>query len=140
MTQKKSIPNRANAPYQAMDYPDFPYPNYTTSFPSHDDVWKYLNSYAKEFDIRKHIKFHHVFEQVTPIEKKLSKTMWKISAKYVPNNKHVYKTYDAVFVCTGSCTKPYIPKIKGEFKGRVLHSRKYRKAQEFQGLLYCVLN
>lgn len=115
-----------------MEFPNFHYPKNTRSFPSHLDVWQYLNSYAKKFNITKHIKFHHLVKEVHPF----GDTKWKVSVKDVRNKKNLTETYDAVFVCTGVCSSSYIPKFEGKFKGVSMHSHDYRKAEDFKGSLH----
>lgn len=124
-----------NAPIQAMQYPDFPYPKGTKSYPSNHEVWEYMKLYANEFNITDKIKLHHVVEHVSPVDKEDMKTKWRISVRDVPNKRLKHRIFDSVFVCSGAYTQPNIPQIEGEFEGRIIHSRKYRKAEDFRGLL-----
>ncbi|XP_031628594.1 dimethylaniline monooxygenase [N-oxide-forming] 3-like isoform X2 [Contarinia nasturtii] len=122
---------RTNTPYQTMEFPNFTYPESTPSYPSHEVVWKYLDSYAEHFHIKEHIKYHHLVEKIHSIQNK----KWEISVKDMPKNQSVKLTFDAVFICIGISSSPQIPKIAGvtEFKGKIMHSRNYRKPEAFEG-------
>lgn len=79
-------------------------------------------------------------EKVSPVnflQKITCPKQWKISVKDVTKNKVEDKYFDAVFVCTGFASSPKYPKIEGtkEFKGIIIHSRNYRTADDFKGLL-----
>lgn len=115
-----------------MEFPNFTYPEGTPSYPSHEVVWNYMNSYATHFNLTNHIKYHHLVEKV----RSKPKNKWEVIVKDLPNNQSITNIYDGVFVCTGICSSPRIPKIKNinKFKGRILHSREYRKPNPFEGV------
>lgn len=116
-----------------MEFPGLSYPNGTLPYPSHEDVLKYLNSYADRFDLRKHIKHHHLVEKVRSIEN----NKWNISVKDLPRNKTKSLIYDAIFVCINKYSSPNYPEIEGanKFTGKMIHSHDYRRAEDFRGLL-----
>ncbi|XP_031629027.1 senecionine N-oxygenase-like isoform X2 [Contarinia nasturtii] len=122
---------RTNGPYQIMEYPGHNYPNNTQSHPPHEDVLKYLNSYAERFDLKKHIKFHHFVEKIKPIQN----DQWIVVVKDLPNNRTLSEIYDAVFVCVNMYSSPNYPQIDGAnvFKGKIIHSHDYRRAEHFRG-------
>lgn len=115
-----------------MEFPDFPFRNGTQSYPSHDVIWNYLNSYSKHFQVDKFIKYHHLVEKVRSVPN----DKWELTIRDLPNNQTILNTFDAVFVCTGINSVPNIPDIVGadKFKGKILHSHDYRKAEKFQGI------
>lgn len=116
-----------------MEYPNFPYPNGTLSYPPQADVLKYLNSYADHFDIKKHIKFCHFVIRVVPIEG----NKWEVIVKNLPNDKFETLIYDIIFVCNGHFSTPRYPIIPGtdEFEGKMVHSHDYRSAEIFRGMV-----
>lgn len=124
---------KTNLPFQVMEFPDFPYPEDTSSFPSQSDVLNYLHSYANRFDLKKHIKFSHLVLQVAPVEDE----KWEIVVKNLPNNTYETNIFDAVFICNGHYSVPKIPNIPGadQFKGKILHSHNFRSAEKFRGIL-----
>lgn len=115
-----------------MEFPDFHHPNGTTTFLNQTDILRFLHSYADNFYLNKHIKLNHLVVRVLPTEN----GKWEIMVKDLPNNEFVTKTYDAVFVCNGHFFAPRIPVLKGanDFKGRVLHSHDFRRAEAFKGM------
>ncbi|XP_031627748.1 senecionine N-oxygenase-like [Contarinia nasturtii] len=124
---------RTNTPYQAMEFPNFNFPPGTETFPTHDVVWEYLNSYATHFNLTAHIYYHHLVENVRSIQN----NKWKITVKNMPNHRR-RETYifDSVFVCTNIFSTPRVPDIRGVdvFKGTKLHSRYYRTPETFAGM------
>lgn len=113
---------------------DVKYPYDTPAFPSHEAVWKYLDTFARESNVENLIRYHNFVNKV--VLKKSGKWQVTVLRKNLPKNKqketHVF---DAVFVCTGINFEPKIPKIDGidKFKGETLHSRDYRKPETFIG-------
>lgn len=122
--------NRTFGPYHAMEFPKFPYPDTTPSYPSHETVLNYLKSYVEKFDLEQYIKFHHKVEKVIPKGNK-----WEVTVKNLANkNKTRAGIYDAVFVCSGTSSSPRKLNIKGKFDGEIFHSHDYRNAANYKGL------
>lgn len=115
-----------------MGYPDHPYPKDTTPFPPSADVLKYLQSYADRFKLKKYINFTHLVVRVLPMEN----GKWEVIVKDLPNNRFRTLIYDVVFVCSGHFSTPRYPNIPniGEYKGKVIHSHDYRRADPFRGI------
>lgn len=124
--------NRTSTPYQTMEQPGLEYPNNTRSYPSREEVFIYLNSYADHFDLRQHVKLQHLVEDVHSIEN----NKWNITVKDLPGNKTESVIYDAVFVCINRFSSPKYLQIDGanEFQGKIIHSHDYRRAEQFRGL------
>ncbi|XP_031628582.1 senecionine N-oxygenase-like [Contarinia nasturtii] len=123
---------RTNGPYQTMEFSDFHFPPGTQSYPSHEVVWTYLNSYAQTFNVTERIKYQHLVEKVRSIPN----NKWEISVKNLKNNNRTEtSTYDSVFVCNGVCSSPVYPNIPGitDFKGEYLHSHDYRIPEPYKG-------
>ncbi|XP_031633829.1 dimethylaniline monooxygenase [N-oxide-forming] 3-like [Contarinia nasturtii] len=125
---------RTNLPKQLMEFPNYSYPNDTRSFPSHDVILKYLNSYAEKFHVKERIRFHHLVDKVS--FNKSGKWHVTVLRKNLPKTKQTEThEFDAVFVCSGINFEKRIPKINGakKFKGTTLHSRDYRTPEAFIG-------
>lgn len=118
-----------------MQLPNHPYPNGTTSFPSQEDILKYLHSFADHFDLNKHIKLNHLVIRILPIQN----DKWEVIVKDLPNNKFITHIFDAVFVCNGHYYTPFIPDIDDlkTFNGQVIHSRDFRSADTFHSMCLC---
>lgn len=114
-----------------MEYPDLHYPNDTLSYPPYPDVLKYLNSYADLFQLKKHVTFSHLVVRVLPIEN----NRWEVLVRDLPNDTYKTRVFDAIFICTGHYTEPFLPKIgdANEFEGKLMHSHDFRSAETFRG-------
>lgn len=125
--------NRTNLPYQLMEFPEHPYPKDTISFPPQAQVFKYLNSYADRFDLKKYIKLSQLVIRILPIEN----DKWEIIVKDLPSNTFNTLIYDVVFVCNGHFATPRYPNIPGtnDYKGKIIHSHDFRTAKAFRGML-----
>lgn len=124
---------KTNTPNSIMGYPDFPYPPNTPPYLSHDVVAKYLKSYADHFNITKRILFRHQVLEVSLYENE----KWLVLACNVVAKRQMVTIYDAVMVCTSVFDSPRIPEIPNmhKFKGIKMHSRDYRRANRFAGML-----
>lgn len=117
-----------------MEYPGFPYPKNTQSYPTQQVVWKYLDSFAEHFHLKNKIKYLRAVENVVPVDN----NKWRITVRCLRNDTIETGTFDAVFVCSGATSSPKFPRLPGlkNFRGTFLHSRSYRKAEKFRGLLF----
>lgn len=106
-----------------MELQGFHFPNNTLSFPFHSEVLRYLEGYATFFQLNEIIKFNHRVLQVVPYDD----NKWIVS--FENNNSQIKSVrFDAVFICNGHNSKPFIPKIVGlrGFTGKILHSSDFR--------------
>ena len=90
----------------------------------------YIKSYAKHFDVSKHISFN---TKVVKIEK--APTGWKITSVKVNNKGENQSEFKEAFVkfvaiATGHHVTPSMPKFEGQetFNGRIFHSVDYKDA------------
>lgn len=114
-----------------MEFSDHKYAKNKLSFAGSETIWKYLDSYAHRFGVKKFTRFNHMVTNVTPIDGK----RWKVAFKDLPNNKFESKEFDAVIVCNGHNFSSKIPAFEGadEFSGKILHSHNFRDAATFAG-------
>lgn len=113
-----------------MEYPDYPYPENTSTFPTQPEVLDYLHSYADNFGLKKHIKLSREVVRAVPI----ANDKWEVIVKNMRTKKFDTYIFDAIFVCNGHYAMPFIPQIDGaeDFQGKMMHSRDYRKATTFR--------
>lgn len=116
---------RTNLPKQIMKFPDFDFPIDIPNFPHHPQVKQYLNDYAEKFNLKKLIHYHCT---VKNIEYKQDK--WFVTVSDEKSKKVFTNQYDAVAVCNGHYTIPFIPKLEGmdQFPGKWSHSHTYRES------------
>ncbi|XP_048375332.1 flavin-containing monooxygenase FMO GS-OX4-like [Sphaerodactylus townsendi] len=126
---------RTNLPKEVMAFPDFPFDPSLPSFLHHSDVLAYLESYREESGIQDHVRFRWQVDDVRPV---LGDQGWDIRAtvRGSGSTHRVSEHFDAVMVCTGHYSVPYIPPIPGldSFQGCLLHSHSYRCTEPFAGL------
>lgn len=106
-----------------MVFPDFPFPSYLPSFPSHHDVLKYLQQYADHYDLTRCIRFGTLVEEViaAPIRSEdedgldgsfqecnnqeqgffNDSVRWKITTQDLESGERTLEYFDAVLVCNG---------------------------------------
>lgn len=128
---------RTNIPYQLMEFPDFHQDdlfNNTIPFPTQPHMLKFLQAYANNFDLDKHIKLNHVVIRVLPIED----GKWEVIVRDLVNEEIITEVFDAVIVANGHFFAPNIPEIDGTdvFKGKIIHSHDYRTPEAFRGRFF----
>ncbi|EEF35127.1 probable flavin-containing monooxygenase 1 isoform X2 [Ricinus communis] len=136
-------------PKQDYQFSDFPWPDSVKEeFPTQQQVMDYLHSYAKHFDLLKHIKFNSKVTGIDykgPSDEELeSWTLWGGNGEAfssrgkwnvrVQDNQNLYSQVyqvDFVILCTGWASDvPNVPEFpcgKGPevFHGKVIHSMDY---------------
>ncbi|KAM5170526.1 uncharacterized protein ACMZJ9_003428 [Mantella aurantiaca] len=126
---------RTNLPKEIMEFPDFSFDQSLPSFIHHSDVLKYLEDYTDTFSIRPHIKFNTRVVSITPVleEGKNVECSWEVTHQTQNAGDPVTERFDAVMVCAGHYSHPFVPAIEGleEFQGQVLHSHYYRYPEVF---------
>lgn len=125
-----------NIPKQLMAFSDQAFPDDEPLFPGHEAVWRYLEGYAR--DVMHLIKFKTAVRDVRCLkESGADKERWELVAEDRRTGEMVREVYDAVVVANGHYTVPYVPDIKGiaewnaRHPGRIIHSKAYRKPEEF---------
>ncbi len=103
-------------------FSDFPMPARYPEWPSGLQVSKYLESYARAFDIMSSIRF---YTEVLALRREDEK--WIADIRNIQTDQLTIYTFDFVVVCTGTFHEKYIPEYKGmeEFVaagGKVLHT------------------
>eukprot|EP00542_Grammatophora_oceanica_P011880 CAMPEP_0194049616 /NCGR_PEP_ID=MMETSP0009_2-20130614/30788_1 /TAXON_ID=210454 /ORGANISM="Grammatophora oceanica, Strain CCMP 410" /LENGTH=464 /DNA_ID=CAMNT_0038695817 /DNA_START=47 /DNA_END=1441 /DNA_ORIENTATION=+ len=145
---------RTNLPKEVMAYPEYPWPKGPSdeSYVTHQEVYKYLNSYAQKFDLFGMIKFGC---KVTNLQVLTDETSpWRPSEdsqehfkpisltwRQQDDESVVESTFDAVCVCNGHFAVPSTPKLDGieSFSGQIMHSISYDDPKEFEGkVVVCV--
>ncbi|XP_051250872.1 uncharacterized protein LOC127360475 isoform X2 [Dicentrarchus labrax] len=135
---------RTNLPKEVMMFPDFPFDPQLSSFLPHQEVQRYLEGYCQSHDIRPHIRFNTVVENVKPVvvttDGEEGRTTWEVTSSDSSGCQKT-ETFDSVFVCSGHYSDPHIPDVPGieNFKGKLLHSHSYRCAEPFSGQSVVVL-
>ncbi|XP_066288489.1 uncharacterized protein [Branchiostoma lanceolatum] len=132
---------RTNLPKEVMAFPDFPFDSSLPSFVTHQQVLQYLEDYTDHFQLRKHIQFLTKVDTVKPVTG-TDPTLWEVTVSRVGEpEKTTTQQFDAVMVCNGHFSEPYIPEITQAslFEGISLHSHEYRSPEPFVGMDVVIL-
>ncbi|KAJ7341454.1 hypothetical protein JRQ81_005562, partial [Phrynocephalus forsythii] len=131
---------RTNLPKEVMAFPDFPFDPSLPSFLHHSAVLAYLERYMGHFSIQDHIRFRWKVDSVKPVPKRTEGGPggWDVTATLqapTPTCQQLTERFDAVMVCTGHYSSPFIPPIPGldSFQGCLLHSHSFRHPEPFAG-------
>ena len=106
-------------------YEDYPFRPEVSDYPSHEELRNYFQSYAKYFNLYRHIQFNTLVKSCV----RLDNGHWEVTT-IKDENEHVEIFTDLV-VCNGHHWEPKYPNYSGEFTGDFLHSHQYKKAAPF---------
>ncbi|GLH12118.1 Senecionine N-oxygenase [Gryllus bimaculatus] len=132
---------RTNFLQEVMCYPDYPFPEADdNSYPSHRVVLQYLQDFAAHFKLHQYIQFNTVVKAVTPRAADSDKA-WSVLLQNLKTKEVFVKFYDAVMICSGYNSTPYIPTIMGieAFKGNIMHCHDYRDPERYKDLTVAIL-
>jgi cation diffusion facilitator CzcD-associated flavoprotein CzcO len=97
-------------------YVDFPMDERLPHFPSHRQVWEYLNQFADHFQLRSRIEFETPIQRIEPAEPGWLVHLASGEARH----------YRGVVIANGHNWDPRWPEYPGEFRGEMLHSSEYK--------------
>ncbi|KAI7847992.1 flavin-binding monooxygenase-like-domain-containing protein [Circinella umbellata] len=122
-----------NLPKNVMAFRDIPFPDDYPLFPNRKQVTAYIQTIAEQCDLLPMIRFNTTVVRAEPC----SNNKWELNVTEWRDDKETsYKEiYDAVIVASGHYYIPYVPEFEGlkDFTkvSDVIHSRDYRKPQDF---------
>jgi cation diffusion facilitator CzcD-associated flavoprotein CzcO len=133
-----------NIPKQLMAFTEKPFDETDSLFPTHQRVLEYLEEHAK--DVVNLVHFQH---QVCDLDLDKSSTsdcdVWQMQVENLSTGNISTHLYDAVVVANGHFVIPSVPQIDGlgywnlTYPNSVLHSKGYRKPEEFTGMKVLVI-
>ncbi|KAF2623050.1 dimethylaniline monooxygenase 2, partial [Macroventuria anomochaeta] len=109
-------------------FTDYPYPEGISAYPTAAEVQRYLVSYTEHFKLEPHLRLNTDVRQIRFDDTRQQYAI-EIEGKDV-------QFYDKVVIAIGGLTSlPNIPTIEGleNFKGKGLHSRAFKKPEQFAG-------
>jgi cation diffusion facilitator CzcD-associated flavoprotein CzcO len=105
------------------EYADFPMPEAYPHFPSHEQAWEYLRSYARHFGLYKRIEFNTAVERIEPTE-----GGWNVR---LADGR--IRRYRGVVIANGHNWDPQRPDYAGAFDGPEIHSSEYKTPDVLEG-------
>lgn len=115
-------------------YSDFPPESRMANFMHNTEMYRYLQEYAKHFELEKHISFQHKVNSINRNEDYEKTGRWKVNYTDDKGVGHD-AIFDGVLLCSGHHTTPNWPsKFQGQddFKGRIIHSHSYKDHRGYE--------
>lgn len=119
------ISSKSHSQYEDFTFDDFE-PN-IPDYPSHDQLRRYFQAYAKKFDLYKHITFNTLVKHCQWIDE----NTWEVTIEQ--NGKTQTHLFNDLIVSNGHHWQPRYPTYPGAFSGELLHSHQFKKAAPFSG-------
>ncbi|KAF5646391.1 dimethylaniline monooxygenase 2 [Fusarium sp. NRRL 52700] len=112
-------------------FSDFPVPKDLPPYMTGAQVGEFLESYARHFELEKHIRFKTTVRKVL---RDKADTAWNVHI-IRPDRSDLILKFDKVVFGSGSESIPSWPPMPGRklFQGTVIHGQSYRKPEEFSG-------
>lgn len=110
-------------------YEDFTFDDFdpeTADYPSHDELRRYFQAYARKFGLYEHIRFNTMVVHC----ERINDQEWLITTEK-EGIRSTEKFTDLV-VSNGHHWKPRWPNYPGEFTGEFIHSHHFKKAEPFR--------
>ncbi|OJJ20241.1 monooxygenase [marine bacterium AO1-C] len=110
-------------------YADFTFDDFDPSvadYPSHDELRRYFQAYARRFGLYDHIEFGTMVNHCNRIDDQT----WEVTIEQ--QGKTRTETFTDLVVCNGHHWQPRYPQYPGEFTGEFLHSHVYKKSDPFR--------
>lgn len=111
-------------------YEDFTFEDFDPSvsdYPSHDELRRYFQAYAKRFNLYQFIQFGTLVIHCEQI----NAATWEITTE--KDGARKVEQFTHLVVCNGHHWKPRFPEYPGIFTGEFIHSHNFKKAAPFAG-------
>jgi cation diffusion facilitator CzcD-associated flavoprotein CzcO len=106
------------------EFPGFPMPNSYPDYPRHHQILAYIEAYAAQHDLERHVTFGARVESARRVES----GGWTLTL-----DSGEVRTYGGLCLATGVNWNPRMPEFAGSWNGEAYHSSRYRSAEEFRG-------
>ncbi|WP_422358842.1 flavin-containing monooxygenase [Reichenbachiella sp.] len=117
------ISSKEHSQYEDFTFDDFE-PN-IPDYPSHDQLRRYFQAYAKKFDLYKVIQFSTLVKHCEWVDD----NSWEVTIEH--NGETKTQTFSDLIVSNGHHWQPRYPSYPGTFTGEFLHSHQFKKAAPF---------
>lgn len=124
----------SNISIYSQQFHDHPWDLSTQIYPTNKEIIDYLYKYIDRYKMFQYINFK---SNVIKIKRNEKDTKWELTIR--DHSGFKMQEIDKVIISSGALNKPLIPKFRGHFKGRIIHSRNYRSNKEFENRRVCVI-
>jgi cation diffusion facilitator CzcD-associated flavoprotein CzcO len=100
-------------------FADFPMPRHLPAYPDHRQCLDYLRSYARHFDLDRHVRLHSTVERIEPGGDPGAGWIVHVAGREP-------RRYQGVVVANGHNHVPRLPEVAGRFTGTFLHAADYK--------------
>ncbi|EAY25067.1 flavin-containing monooxygenase [Microscilla marina] len=110
-------------------YEDFTFDDFdpgVADYPSHDELRRYFQAYARHFGLYNHIEFDTMVKHCERIDN----DTWQVTIEQQGQTRT--EVFSDLVVCNGHHWQPRYPDYPGEFVGEFIHSHNYKKATPFR--------
>ena len=130
-----------NIPSKNFAFPDFPFPDETPTFITHQDVLAYFERYAKAFGLLPLIEFNTSVDQVMKTVEggwELVLSRYEVCLDGLIKETRWREHFDAVVAASGMHQEPFVPNIKGladyntSWPLKVAHSKQFRCPEDYK--------
>jgi hypothetical protein len=111
-------------------YADFTFDDFdpdVADYPSHDELRRYFQAYARHFDLYPYLRFGVTVDHCERVDS----TEWKVT--FTEGGQQKTETFTDLVVSNGHHWLPRYPEYPGEFSGEFMHSHQYKRAEPFAG-------
>lgn len=117
-----------NTSRQVSNFSDFPYTESDNYYPTREEVFDYLLSYAKKNTLEDSVELNVQVKSIRFTES----NRWELTAH--SQNGRIHERFDKVVVCTGRHLYPSVPIYPQDkpFRGDIIHSIKYTENAPFK--------
>ena len=115
---------------------DLDFDDDTQAFPDHWDMHRYLEKYARHFDLVPLIRFNTKVIDIRPaFDPATEPPCWALDLE-----DGTTEQFDTVIAATGHLADPlHVPMFRDDFTGRYVHSHDYEEPDSFVGDRICVI-
>lgn len=112
------------------EFAEFPMRDEVAAYPHHAELRRYFADFADHFGLRAHYEFATRVVRVARAGD-AGAAGWDVTTEQAGAPRT--RRFAAVLVATGTLHHPHQPPLPGAFAGRVLHSARYKRPEEFAG-------
>lgn len=111
------------------EFADFPMREDVAEYPSHREMKRYFQDFARHFNLMKHYHFGAEVVSCTPLGG--PGDGWRITWRNDAGD-HV-EDFSGLLIANGTLSEPNMPTFNGDFDGELVHSCEYRYPAQFDG-------